>query len=168
MKTGLVLRPDSKSVVLNSTPGLLQFFDTNTGAVSEVSVPWRIRHIETVFAGMFASRICRFVWYHGSNTVAIASNSNGASNFWFSFSYVVSWCFVTQSLYLNIVELTANSEVFEISDYRVIHLLGLKILVSDPPPSHTQNRNPVWRCFFCCYCNSIYYIIVEQLIGYSI
>ena len=47
MKTGLVLRPDSKSLVLNSTPGLLQFFDTSTGTVSEVSES--LHHIKLDF-----------------------------------------------------------------------------------------------------------------------
>ena len=37
MKTGLVLCPNSKSLVLNSTPGVLQFYDTATRKVTEVS-----------------------------------------------------------------------------------------------------------------------------------
>lgn len=35
VKTGLVLRPSSSSLVLNSSPGFLQFYDTVTGALAE-------------------------------------------------------------------------------------------------------------------------------------
>ncbi len=39
MRMGLVLRPHSTSLVLNSTPGFLQCFDTETQALStEVSI----------------------------------------------------------------------------------------------------------------------------------
>lgn len=34
VRTGLVLRPYSTSLVLNSTPGFLQFYDTDTASLS--------------------------------------------------------------------------------------------------------------------------------------
>ncbi len=36
MKTGLVVCPNSKSLVFNSTPGVLQFYEARTKRVTEV------------------------------------------------------------------------------------------------------------------------------------